>query len=265
MSPSPCRAKVGTEWPAVAAFSEVGNPTGGAGFDAASIAQYMQPVSKSPSQSKQCLDALEDVEQAAVPSQQLAPCGEPWGRHHLQHVQHSYHWSLLWCCTYRVLLLFTLGFFVCVFLPTPFAHVQKVALVIINADHDNVERPSKLVKRLIELGYRVVERTNASLAVMNEAFESFGSWMSTGCSAVVYFCGLGWQDSKLVDCLLAPVDVDWSCHEVARVCFSVKGGLRTVLQGGQHPQDLYVVIDARNEAREGAGNPLTVGRRLVPR
>jgi hypothetical protein len=66
--------------------------------------------------------------------------------------------------------------------------------------------------RLTDLGYAVVAVNDAALGDMYAAFEAFRGHVSTGCSSsvVIYYCGLGWQDTVSPDCLLVPVDFDGS-------------------------------------------------------
>ncbi len=63
-----------------------------------------------------------------------------------------------------------------------------------------------VAERLTELEYSVVSVSNAALADLQAAFEAFRGASSAGCSAIIYYCGHGWQCMNSVDCLLVPVD-----------------------------------------------------------
>jgi uncharacterized caspase-like protein len=106
----------------------------------------------------------------------------------------------------------------------------KMALVIGNGAyyHGGVELPhavpsaTAVTVRLTELGYAVVAVNDAALGDMHAAFEAFRGHVSAGCSgsAVIYYCGHGWQDAVSPDCLLVPVDFDGSDLDgVCRDCF----------------------------------------------
>jgi hypothetical protein len=60
--------------------------------------------------------------------------------------------------------------------------------------------------KLVELGYSVSRVDNATKDGMVAALEVFQKSLSLGCSAILYFCGRGWQCAGAADCLLAPVD-----------------------------------------------------------
>jgi hypothetical protein len=89
----------------------------------------------------------------------------------------------------------------------------KVALVIGNDDYGGdltlahaVTSASAVAVKLTELEYSVVFVGDAALADVLAAFEAFRSSLSAGCSAFIYYCGLGWQDDGSADSLLVPVD-----------------------------------------------------------
>ncbi len=92
----------------------------------------------------------------------------------------------------------------------------KFALVIGNDAYNNgvfglahaMSSAAAIAKRLTSLGYSVVLKQNTSLDRTQAAFKAFRDQLSAGCSAVIYFCGHGWQDAVYADCLLAPVDFD---------------------------------------------------------
>ncbi len=90
--------------------------------------------------------------------------------------------------------------------------LSRVALVIGNrayggemeVAHANASAAA-IARRLTDLGYHVIVVGNADRAHLVASFEAFGSSCS-GCCAILYFCGHGWQDGGSADCLLVPVD-----------------------------------------------------------
>ncbi len=58
--------------------------------------------------------------------------------------------------------------------------------------------------RLESLGFVVIDAYDPTLADFEAARDVFIGNLLPGCTAVVYFCGHGWQSDE--DCLLVPVD-----------------------------------------------------------
>jgi uncharacterized caspase-like protein len=101
------------------------------------------------------------------------------------------------------------------FHPTSAQGMAHVALVIGNRVHNgcdfefaaNPMRSAGAVRqRLSDLGFDVTLVQSARQDRMQAAFVSFLAALSPGCSAVVYYCGCGWQADAGGDCLLVPVD-----------------------------------------------------------
>jgi uncharacterized caspase-like protein len=61
-----------------------------------------------------------------------------------------------------------------------------------------------VAERLKSLGFAVIYANDPSLADLEAAMDVFIGRLLPGCTAVVYFCGHGWQSDE--DCLLVPVD-----------------------------------------------------------
>jgi uncharacterized caspase-like protein len=88
---------------------------------------------------------------------------------------------------------------------------EHVALVIGNGAYGGdmkvanaVSSAGAIGQRLSDLGFGVTLVQNAERQDMQDAFVSFLAALSPGCSAVVYYCGRGWQSGG--DCLLVPAD-----------------------------------------------------------
>jgi hypothetical protein len=99
--------------------------------------------------------------------------------------------------------------------PTVAQAMAHVALVIGNGAYEqgaefvvaNAASSALAVgQRLSALGFGVTLVQNAAKEDMQAAFPPFLATLSPGCSAVVYYCGHGWQSDAGGDCLLLPVD-----------------------------------------------------------
>jgi hypothetical protein len=65
---------------------------------------------------------------------------------------------------------------------------------------------SAVAARLVRLGFQVEAAFNTSKSDLELALDNFNSMLSAGCTAIVYYCGRGWQEAASADCLLVPVD-----------------------------------------------------------
>jgi hypothetical protein len=97
--------------------------------------------------------------------------------------------------------------------PCVFCSLQRYALVIGNGAYDRdfvLERAGDCAEavaaRLTGLGFVTKVAKDCVHGDLKTVFDRFLATLSPGCTAVVYFAGHGWQDSKSADCLLIPVD-----------------------------------------------------------
>ncbi len=100
--------------------------------------------------------------------------------------------------------------------PLPPPPPPKFALLIgINSYAEEHRIPNallsacELARRLRALGFKVTYEPEVSHVPMKAALDAFLATLTPGCTAVLYFCGHGWQSGVAGDCLLLPSDFDW--------------------------------------------------------